>query len=128
MTRSSLSAVALSLLLGSGCWQAAANQRTVGAASTGEASSIPVMAPHFVPFGDSGYLLDPLSQSCTLVRFFYGGPVAVPVDCATLAANNRDLATRITWVRPGTAPAVATPPAAPTAPATPPAATPPSAP
>jgi len=66
------------------------------------------------------YLIDPYSRSCTLVRLFDGYrqviPVAVPVDCATLAANHGGIAALITWLRP---PAPPTTPAAPAAPAAP---------
>jgi hypothetical protein len=66
---------------------------------------------------ETSYLLDPISRSCTLVRWLPNGShsqfVAVPVDCATLAANHRDLAAILFWTR---APTPSTPPVAPATP------------
>lgn len=84
---------------------------------------LPMSKPQLFPVDDAThYLLDPTSRSCTLVRWFPvgglpGHMVAVPVDCATLAANSRDLAAILFWVRaPAAAPTSATPPVAPTTP------------
>jgi hypothetical protein len=69
---------------------------------------------------DTSYLLDPISRSCTLVRWLPNGShsqfVAVPVDCATLAANHRDLAALLVWVRSPPAPTSSAPSVAPTTP------------
>jgi hypothetical protein len=55
-----------------------------------------------------GYLIDPVTRSCTLIYELYANvasAVAIPVDCAVLAANNAYAADRITWIAPPAAPA-----------------------
>jgi hypothetical protein len=47
-----------------------------------------------------GYLIDPLTRSCTLVYELYAATpsaVAVPVDCAVLASTDPQAAVHITW-------------------------------
>lgn len=62
----------------------------------------------------AGYVIDPISRSCTLVFLLYASSVpntvSSLVDCATVAANFRDAQAFITWLRP------AAPPAAPAQP------------
>jgi hypothetical protein len=79
---------------------------------TGETLSVP-SAQTFIPlddrFNDRGYLIDGLSQTCTLLyqpeHIGQQPMVAIPVDCAILAANSKPLAAVITWLQPAPAPA-----------------------
>ena len=69
----------------------------------------------FIPVEDNpkrGYLIDPATETCTLVYELYANvasAVAVPVDCAKLARHNAHAADRITWLAPAAAPAGPTP-------------------
>jgi hypothetical protein len=99
---------------------AALRQAVAPSAGPGEAVFLEAPSPHR---GQSftTYLIDPLSRTCTLVAYPHGwnsdqsSIIAVPIDCATLAANYPDAAAIIFWVTPAAVPPAPNAPLAPPA-------------